>query len=147
MKVLLIQDVKGQGKAGQVVNVSDGYARNFLFPKGLAKEANASNLNAVKIKDSAAKHRVEVEKQEAQALAKRLGELTVEIHAKTGEGGRLFGSITNKEIAEALQEQYKIELDKKKIELKEHIKETGEYKATVRLYAEVAAKVNVIVKA
>lgn len=147
MKVLLTQDVKGQGKAGQVVNVSDGYARNFLFPKGLAKEANTTNLNAVKIKNSAAQHRIEVEKQEALSLAKKIGEMKVEIQVKTGENGRLFGSITNKEIADALHAQHNIELDKKKIELKDHIKETGEYKVTVRLYAEVNAKLNVIVKA
>lgn len=147
MKVLLTQDVKGQGKAGQVVNVSDGYAKNFLFPKGLAKEANTTNLNAVKIKNSAEKHRVEVEKQEALSLAKRIGDLKVEIHVKTGESGRLFGSITNKEIADSLFAQHKIELDKKKIELKEHIKETGEYKVAVRIYAEVTAKLNVVVKA
>jgi len=147
MKVLLTQDVKGQGKAGQVVNVSDGYAHNFLFPKGLAKEATAENLNAVKMKNNAAAHRIEMEKQEAQALAKKIGALEVEINVKAGENGKLFGSITSKEIADALLSQHKIDLDKKKIVLKDHIKDTGEYTVPVKLYAEVSAKLKVTVKA
>ena len=147
MKVLLTADVKGQGKAGQIVNVSDGYAKNFLFPRKLAKEATAENLNAVKIKNSAMQHRLDMEKKEAAELARHMETLSVTVHAKAGENGKLFGSITAKEIADALMEQHKIELDKKKIVLKDNIKETGEYKVSVKLYAEISARLNVTVKA
>jgi large subunit ribosomal protein L9 len=147
MKVLLKADVKGQGKTGQVVNVSDGYARNFLFPKGLAEEANASNLNAVKIKKDAELHKKDVEKQLAKEKAKELQNTEVVIHAKTGESGKLFGSITAAEIADALNEQFHVDIDKKKILLKENIKETGEYKVPIKLYAETSATIKVVVKA
>jgi len=147
MKVLLKADVKGQGKTGQVVNVSDGYARNFLFPKGLAVEANASNMNAEKIKKDAELHKKDTEKKLAKEKAIQIGNTEIVITAKTGENGKLFGSITGKEIADALNEQFHIDIDKKKILLKEHIKETGEYKVPVKLYAETTAVIKVIVKA
>lgn len=146
MKVLLKADVKGQGKAGEVVNVSDGFARNYLLPKGLAVEANAENLNAIKIKKEAEKHKIELDRQSARELAGKLENAGVVIQAKCGEHGKLFGSITTKEIAEALQKQYHLEIDKKKIQLKDHIKETGEYKVPVKLYADVSAVLNVTVK-
>ena len=137
MKVILNADVKGKGKKGEIVNVSDGYARNFLFPKKLATEATAANLNAAKIAEDAKKHRRDVEKQEA-------AELTVK--GKCGEGTRLFGSITSAEIAEAIKEAHGVEVDKKKIVLSEPIKELGSYTVQVKVYAEIAVsvKVNVV---
>jgi large subunit ribosomal protein L9 len=146
MKVLLTADVKGQGKAGQVVEVSDGYARNYILPKKLGKIATAENLNEAKMKIVAVQHRLDMEKKDAEELAKKLGALGVTIHAKAGENGKLFGSITSKEIAAALMEQHKIDLDKKKIVLKDNIKETGEYKVTVKLYADVPAQLTVTVQ-
>lgn len=125
MKILLQQDVKGTGKAGDIVTVNDGYARNFLIPRKLAVPADSGNINAANIKKDAARHRVEVQRRNAKELASGMSDLTVRVYAKAGEGGRLFGSITGKEIAEALKEQYDISLDKKKIRIKEPIKQTG----------------------
>ncbi len=146
MKVILTTDIKGQGKAGQVVKVSDGYARNYLFPKGMAKEATAANLNTIKIKKAAEDHKAELEKNEAEELAERINALSLEITAKSGEKGRLFGSITGGHIAGELLAQHKIDVDKKKIVLKEHIKETGSYSVPVKLHTDVAATLNIIVK-
>lgn len=143
MKVILNEDVKGKGKKGEIVNVSDGYARNFLFPKNLAKEASAANLNAAKIAHQAAAHKKEVERQEAMELAKRLESQVIEIKGKCGEGNRLFGSITGAEIAEGLSQALGVSIDKKKVVLQDHIKELGEYPVVVKLYAEVSAKVTV----
>ncbi len=147
MKVLLKADVKGQGKAGTIINVSDGYAKNFLLPKGLAVEATATNLNEVKIKNEVEKHKLEVEKQQARALAEKLKTTNVVIMAKCGEHGKLFGSITAKEIADALKEQFNLDVDKKKIVLNDHIKETGEYKVPVKLFSEINTILNITVKA
>ena len=135
MKVILNADVKGQGKKGQIVTVSDGYARNFLFPKNLAKEATADNLNAAKIKEAADAARIAREKA---AVA--------EITAKAGSNGRLFGSITTADIADALKKQHKIEIDRHKIVLDENIKQFGTYEVKVKLYAEVSGKLKVSVK-
>lgn len=145
MKVILNTDVKGKGKKGDVVNVSDGYARNFLFPKKLAKEASAENLNAVRVAGEAAKHKLDVEKQEARELAARLDGLTVTVRVKTGGAGRLFGAVTAKEIAQALLNEHKLEIDKRKFVM-DNIKETGEYTVQVKVYAEVSAKLRVVVK-
>ena len=147
MKVLLKADVKGKGKAGQIVNVSDGYARNFLFPKDLATPANAENINAATIKQKAEKHKKEMEKQEAAELAKRVSEMKLVMKVRCGEGNRLFGSITNKEIAEELKKQFGVEVDKKKIVLKENIKELGEYQIQVKLYAEISSTMTVSIQA
>lgn len=145
MKVILNEDVKGKGKKGDIVNVSDGYARNFLFPKKLAKEATAENLNAVKIAKEAQKHKKDVEKQSAATTAQQIKGLTVTVLAKTGESGRLFGAITAKEVAASLKEEHGIDIDKRKFVM-DHIKETGEYTVQVKVYAEISADLKVIVK-
>ena len=143
MKVILNADVKGKGKKGEIVNVSDGYARNFLFPKNLAKEATAQNLNAAKVAQDAAKHKKLVEKAEAVALAEKLSGKTVQLKAKCGEGNRLFGAVTAAEVAEALKAGMGIEVDKKKIALSGGIKELGTYDVAVKVYAEVSATIKV----
>ena len=143
MKVILNADVKGKGKKGEIVNVSDGYARNFLFPKNLAKEATAQNLNAAKVAQDAAKHKKLVEKAEALALAEKLSGKTVQLKAKCGEGNRLFGAVTAAEVAEALRQSMGIEVDKKKIALSGGIKELGTYDVAVKVYAEVSATIKV----
>ena len=143
MKVILNADVKGKGKKGEIVNVSDGYARNFLFPKNLAKEATAQNLNAAKVAQDAAKHKKLVEKAEAMALAEKLSGKTVQLKAKCGEGNRLFGAVTAAEVAEALKQSMGIEVDKKKIALSGGIKELGTYDVAVKVYAEVSATIKV----
>ncbi|MBS6511941.1 MAG: 50S ribosomal protein L9 [Clostridiales bacterium] len=143
MKVILNADVKGKGKKGEIVNVSDGYARNFLFPKNLAKEATAQNLNAAKVAQDAAKHKKLVEKAEALALAEKLSGKTVQLKAKCGEGNRLFGAVTAAEVAEALKQDMGIEVDKKKIALSGGIKELGTYDVAVKVYAEVSATIKV----
>lgn len=147
MKVILKTDVKTLGKKGQVFEVSDGYARNFLFPKGLALEATSGNLNDLASKKVNEERKKDKEKQEAQALAAKLSVITVEVSTKTGEGGRLFGSVTNKEIAEALKTKHGIELDRRKLEMKDPIKTLGTFKVQVKLHPEVAAQLEVQVKA
>ncbi|QAT41766.1 50S ribosomal protein L9 [Aminipila luticellarii] len=147
MIVILLKDVKGSGKAGEVVKVSDGYARNMLIPKGLAKEATDGNVrNLEKQKAILAEKKAE-EKAAAQKLADKLKEVTVSIVTKGGEGGRLFGSITSKDISEALNKQHKIDIDKKKFVLESPIKTTGAFSVEVKLYPEVTGtiKVNVSV--
>jgi len=134
MKVLLEQDVRGTGKQGQVVEVSDGYARNFLLPRKLATPADAASINAANLKKSAAQHKKFQEGVEARELAKKLSAVTVTVKAKVGENGKLFGSITSKEIAAAMEAQQQIVLDRKKILLDEPIKSLGTQKVTARLY-------------
>lgn len=146
MKVILTQDVKGQGKKGQVINVSDGYARNFLFPKGLATEASASSMNELKNKEAAKQYKLATEKAAAQELANKLAEITVEIKIASGGDGRLYGSVTSKEIAEKLQEAHGISIDKRKIVLDRPIKEYGTSQLEVKLYPEVVGKLKVTVK-
>ena len=145
MKVILTEDVKGKGKAGDIVNVSDGYARNFLLPKKLAKQANAQNLNAATIAHAAEKHRKDVEKQDARELADRISGMTLVIPAKHGENGKLFGAITAKEIAAEMEKKLGVMIDKKKFSVP-NIKELGEYDVSVKVYAEVstAFKVEVV---
>ena len=145
MKVILNTDVAGQGKKGDVVNVSDGYARNYLFPKKLAREATAENLNAVKVAGDAVRHRQDVEKQNAAKLVSKLNGLTVTVVAKTGGSGRLFGAVTAKEVASALLNEHKIEIDKRKFVM-DNIKELGEYTVVVKVFAEQSAQLKVIVK-
>lgn len=146
MKVILNQDVKGKGKAGDIVNVSDGYARNFLLPKGLAKEANASNLNSANLSKKAAQHRKAQEKQAAIELGEKLKGMTVEVKGKAGEGSKLFGSITSAEIADAIKEATGYEIDKRKVVLNSNIKELGEYEIGLRIYQEmlINMKINVV---
>lgn len=137
MKVILQQDVKGSGKKGQLINVSDGYARNFLLPKGLAIEANAQAMNDLKNRESAKQHKADVEKQNAVELGKKIAGKTVKRTAKAGSNGRLFGAVTTKEIAEDLQKQFNCQIDKKKITIDADIKAFGTYNAEVRLHPEV----------
>ncbi len=147
MKVILKVDVKALGKKGQIFEVSDGYARNFLFPRGLALEATSGNLNDLASKKANEERKKEKEKQDAQALATKLNGIIVEVSTKTGEGGRLFGSITSKEIAEALKAKHGIELDKRKLEIKDPIKALGTFTVQVKIHPEVSAQLQVHVKA
>ncbi len=142
MKVILLQDVKGQGKKGDVVDVNDGYARNFLLARKLAQEATAANLNSITIKKQAEAYHKDMEKKAALELKEQLKELTVTVAIKTGENGRVFGSVTTKEIADALA-QMGYEIDKKKIVLKEPIKNVGNYEMDVKLYPEITARLSV----
>lgn len=147
MKVILTMDVKSLGNKGKVCEVSDGYARNFLFPKGLALEATPGNMHDLASKKANEDRKKAKEKEEAQSLAAKLSSITVEVHTKTGEGGRLFGSVTNKEIAEALKSKHGIEIDKRKLDVKEPIKALGTYTIQTKLHPEVSAQLQVQVKA
>lgn len=145
MKVILKQDVKGLGKKGDIVNASDGYARNFLFPKNLAVEATEGALKDQQIKkENEAKKKLK-ELQEAKELAKKLSQISLTLKVKAGDKGKLFGSITSKDISEALKEQYGYEIDKKKIVLDEAIKVAGEYDIEIKVYPEVSAKLKVTI--
>ena len=146
MKVILNADVKGKGKKGDIVTVSDGYARNFLFPKKLAVEANSSNLNAATISKNAEIHRKQVAKEEAIALGEKLKSVTVELKGKCGDGTRLFGSVTSQEVADAINKQMGTNIDKKKITINSPIKELGEYTVSLKLFAEISVpvKINVV---
>lgn len=141
MKVIYLQDVKGSGKKGEVKNVADGYARNMLFPKGLAIEANAKNLSELAGKNSSAAHKIDVEKQKAKEIADIIGGKTVKAVAKAGAGGRLFGAVTAQNIAECIEKQYGCKVDKKKISLKSEIKNFGTYEADIKLYTGISVKV------
>ena len=143
MKVILLQDVKGKGKKGQMLEVSDGYARNFMLPKKLAIEATPDAINTMRMNDKATQERIAKEKAEALAVSKQLRELTVTVTAKGGGAGRLFGSVTNAEVAEALEKQSGIKLDKRKIVLGETIKNVGTYTATCKLGYEITAPLTV----
>ena len=143
MKVILLQDVKGKGKKGQMLEVSDGYARNFMLPKKLAIEATADAINTKKMNDKATQERIAKEKAEALATSKQLRELTVTVTAKGGGAGKLFGSVTNAEIAEALEKQAGIKLDKRKIVLNDTIKNVGTYTVTCKLGYEITAPLSV----
>ena len=145
MKVLLLQDVKGQGKKDQIINVSDGYARNFLFPKKLACEVDAKVLNDVKNKEAARIRREELEKQAAKDTAAKFESIIVKLFAKGGTDGKFFGSVTSKEIAEALEAQFGIEIDKRKIVLPDALKAFGTYTVDVKLYPEIVGKLNVLI--
>ena len=145
MKVILTQDVKSQGKKGQLVEVSDGYARNFLLPKKLAVIATAENLNTMKQQEKARKAQEAAEKAEAEATAKKLKDMTVKIATKAGEGGRLFGAVTAKEVSEALSAQYGVNIAKTKLVLDEPIKACGGYQIKAKLGYEVVGTVSVMV--
>ena len=143
MKVILLQDVKSLGKKGEVVNVSDGYARNFVLPQGLGLEANAKNMNDLKLQNANADKIAKEQLEAAQELAKVLETKEVIVKMKSGEGGRTFGSISSKEIAVAAKEQCALELDKKKIQLPEAIKSLGVYEVSVKLHTKVTGKLKV----
>ncbi|MCL2570915.1 MAG: 50S ribosomal protein L9 [Defluviitaleaceae bacterium] len=147
MKVILLEDVKNIGKKGQVINTSDGHARNFLFPRKLAIEATAANMANLEAQQQKAQHKVETEVKAAQELAEKLQAKPVILKVKVGDKGRMFGSISNKEIAEAIQSQLGLIVDKKKIVLADPVKAVGTYTVTVKLHAQVAAKLNVEIQA
>jgi large subunit ribosomal protein L9 len=146
MKVVLLQDVKGQGKKDEIINVSDGYARNFLFPKKLAVEADAKILNDIKNKEAAKQRKIELEKQAARDAAAKMAGIIVKIKVQqTGADGKFKGSVTTKEIAEALNAQFGIEVDKRKLVLADPIKSYGTYTLDVKLYPEISGKLSVLV--
>jgi large subunit ribosomal protein L9 len=146
MKVILKEDVKGLGKKESMVDVSDGYARNFLIPRGLAVEANSTNINIMNTKKEAEKNKKEKELQQAKELAEKVKTVTVVIKTKAGESGKLFGSITSKDIADKLLKDHKIDIDKKKINMPDALKAVGTYEAEVKLYPGVAAKLSIKVE-
>lgn len=145
MKVILTQDVKAQGKKGQMINVSDGYARNFLLPRGLAVEANAQAVTEMENRESARLHRIEEEKKQAQELAEKMKELQVKITVGAGDDGRLYGSVTTKDITEALENQFRITLDKRKLSLDMPIRAYGCYQVPVKLYNGITGTLHVVV--
>ena len=145
MKVVLQQDVKGLGKKGELVNASDGYARNYLFPRNLAVEAKAQILNDIKNKEIAKQHHIEEEKKAAQASADRINGKSFKLTAKAGQGGKLFGSITAKEAADAINKEFGLSVDKRKVVLNSEIKAFGTYECEVKLYQGISAQVYLVV--
>jgi len=143
MKVIFLQDVKGKGKKGEVKEVSTGYANNYLLKNNLAEEATTGNLRKLKAKQQKAEEEAAVEKAEAEKLKKKLADINVQIKAKSGEDGRLFGSITNKQIAEALRKDYDIKVDRRKIELADPIRSLGHMNVSVKLHHEVTGTIHV----
>lgn len=140
MKVILLQDIKGKGKKGQLIDASDGYARNYLLPRKLAVEANSDNLNTMRMNDKAAAEKAAKERAEALEVSRRLKELTVTVKAKGGGSGRLFGSVTSSEIADALKSQHDITIDKRKLVLDDPIKNTGTYTIKCKLGYEITGE-------
>ncbi len=145
MKVILLADVKGQGKKGELCNVSDGYARNFLFPKNLAVEANSAAMSELKSREDAKAHHIKEEKAAAAATAEKIEGQVISINAKAGANGKLFGSVTSKEVALAVKNTLGIEIDRKKLTVQD-IKNYGEYTAEIKLYTGISAKFTVSVK-
>ena len=146
MKVILLQDVKPHGKKGQIVEVSDGYARNFIIPKKLGLEATSKNLNDLKLQKANDEKVAKEQLEAAQAFAKELEGITVQVKMKTGEGGRTFGTISSKEIVQAAKEQFDIEIDKKKVQIPDAIKNLGMYEVNVKLHPSVTGKLKVHVE-
>ena len=146
MKVILLKDIKGTGKKDQIIEASDGYARNFLFPKGLAREANATNLNAIENAKSAQKHREDVERAKAEEIRKEISGKVIRITARGAEGGKLYGSVPAQEIADALNKQYGVKVEKRRIDVA-NIRNAGDFTVNVWLYAgitvEMTAKVEI----
>lgn len=145
MKVILLEDVKGSGKKGQLVNVSDGYARNYLLPRRLAKEANAQAMNELKNAEEAKAFKIQSEIAKAKETAAKINGKSVRLYASAGQGGRLFGSVTAKEIAEEIAKQFQVEIDKRKVAVDTDIKAFGTYECEVKLYAGISAKVYAVV--
>ena len=143
MKVILKADIKGVGKKDQVINASDRYARNFLFPKNLAVEANAENMSKLKAKQDSNAFKKSQEKEEAQKIADKLSKILMKVQVKAGENGKIFGGVSSKEIAENLEKQYNIKVDKKKIDLKETIKTLGMFTIEIKLYEGVVGKLKI----
>ena len=147
MKVILKQDIRGTGKKDQVLEVSDGYARNFLFPRKMAIEANAANVNSIKLQNEAEAHKKELAADKAREIAQNMKDMTVRLKAKAGKDGKMFGSITNKEIAQGLQQQHEIEVDRRKIILAEPIKSLGDFTVEVHMLSDAVGKIRVSVEA
>ena len=145
MKVILLKDIKGTGKKAQIIEASDGYARNFLFPKGLAREATATNVNAIRNAQSAQKHREEVERKQAQETASKLAGKIIRVSARGAEGGRLYGSVTSQEVADALNAQYGVKVEKRRVEVA-NIRNAGDYTVSVWLYAGITTEMTVRVE-
>lgn len=143
MKVILLQDIKGVGKKDEVINASDGYARNFLFPKNMALEANTENMSKLKAKQDSKDFKRGQEKEEAEKIAKKMEGILLKIKVKAGENGKIFGGVTAKEISDNLKEQHNIDIDKKKIELKETIKNVGTLTVTIKLFDGVIGKLKI----
>ena len=143
MKVIFLQDVKGSGKKGEIKNVADGYARNMLFPKKLAVEATSSNLSELAGQKSSAQHKIDMEKQAANEIATKINDKKVIIKAKAGNNTKLFGSVTSNHVSEALEKQFDVKIDKKKINLKTDIKNFGTYDAVIKLYTGITANITV----
>ena len=143
MKVILKADIKGVGKKDEVINTSDGHARNYLLPKGLAVEANAENMSRLKAKQDSAKYKKNQEKEEAIKIADKLGKICLKIKVKSGENGKIFGGVSSKEIAQELEREYKIVVDKKKIDLKETIKTLGMRTVEIKLFEGVVGKLKI----
>lgn len=143
MKVILTQDIKGVGKKDEIINANDGYARNYLFPKKLAVEANAANMSELKGRQDSANFKKEQEKEQANRIKEKISKIMLKIKVKAGENGKIFGSITSKEIAVELKKQHEIEIDKKKINLKEPIKELGTFTVDVKLYEGIIGKLKI----
>lgn len=145
MQVILTADVKGQGKKDQIINVSDGYARNFLFPKKLAIPADKKAIADVKNREASRQHKIDTERAEAQAVAEKLAGVLVKIKMGAGADGRLYGSVTAKDVAESLEKDHKIVIDRRRIVINEPIKAYGSYTLDIKLYTEVTGKINVLV--
>ena len=145
MKVVLLADVKGVGKKGELINAAEGYARNFLLPRKLAKEANAQVMNELRNAEASKAYKIKTETEEAQKAADELKDKIVRVTAKSGAGGRLFGSVTAKEIAQEIKKQFGVEIDKRKIQLSADIKAFGTYQFEIKLYAGITAKMPVSV--
>ncbi|MEG1971780.1 MAG: 50S ribosomal protein L9 [Oscillospiraceae bacterium] len=145
MKVILLQDIKGTGKKGEMHEVSDGYARNYLMPRKLVQEATNQAVGEMKSRDAAIERNKQIEIENAESMKIKLAAITVKIEAKSGEGGKLFGAITAKEVADSLTKEIGTEIDKKKVSLEKDIKALGVYEATVKLHAGISAKVKVVV--
>lgn len=143
MKVILKADMKGVGKKDEIINASDGYARNFLFPKNLAVEANAENMSKLKAKQNSAKFQKQQEKEEAMRIADKLSKISLKIKVKSGENGKIFGGVSSKEIAQELEKEHKIVVDKKKIDLKETIKTLGSRTIDIKLFEGVIGKLKI----
>ena len=143
MKVILLENIKGVGKKDDIINANDGYARNFLFPKNKAVEANATNLAKLKAKQNSENHKKEVEKSEAEKLKEKLENISLRIEVKAGENGKIFGGVTANEVSDELKKQKNIDIDKKKILLKETIKTVGIFNVDVKLYEGVIGKIKV----
>ena len=143
MKVILLDNIKGVGKKDEIINASDGYARNLLFPKKLAVEANNENMSKLKAKKQSEQYKKDVNKENAEKIAKKLDDITLTIKVKAGENGKIFGGVTSKEISEELKKQYKIDIDKKKIILNENIKNLGSFDISMKLFEGVTGKLKV----